>query len=671
MFSVSGYMRSGLYYVLPVFIWAVMVFASLAWDLANQNNVLRNMALEKGRNIFRFIELSRLWSAGHGGLYAIISEKAQPNPYLNVPNRDITTVTGLKLTLINPAYMTRQIGEISKGLSDTSFHITSLKPLRPENRADNQEEKYLKMFESGTAEAIELIGGIKDGTYRYMAPLRVKEPCMKCHAAQGYAVGDIRGGISVTYPASSIYTLMKPQRINALSIHVAVFVITAVALIVLLRKLHAQWFILKSAKDKTDAEVANRTSELKYINELLRNQIEQRKVVEEKLRLFELIVQNSPVTVVITSKDAEIEYVNPHFVHLTGYLPEEVLGKKPSIIKSEQTPPEVYEGMWEKIKNGDDWYGELLNKKKNGDLYWESVKIVPIKNDEGDIIHFLAVKEDITARRRLQNELCTLNESLKEEVSSEIEKNQKRERLLMHQSKLASMGEMIGAIAHQWRQPLSSIALLIQDIEDSYIYGELSRERIHEIVSKSMVQIKYMSATIDDFRNFFQPSKEKIKFNVIAVIDEVLSILHAQLKSHSVNTQIESKVADLPLSFGHPNEFKQVMLNLINNAKDAISEKRDKAKSTGKSLTGHGEIRIEVDTEDGNIVIMVKDNGGGIAEETMDRIFEPYFTTKEQGKGTGIGLYMSKVIVENNMNGRLTVENSEDGALFKVLIPGA
>lgn len=176
-----------------------------------------------------------------------------------------------------------------------------------------------------------------------------------------------------------------------------------------------------------------------------------------------------------------------------------------------------------------------------------------------------------------------------------------------------------------------------------------------------MNQIKFMSKTIDDFRNFFGPDKQKITFDVIKAVEEVLSILNAMLKNNSIDVKVECKQSRL-LVDGYPNEFKQVVLNIIDNGKDAIIGRRDK----GFIKDEHGMIGIELNSENSKAIIKISDNGGGIPEKIIDRIFEPYFSTREEGKGTGIGLYMSKMIIESSMGGRIYAENVENGAMFTI-----
>jgi len=244
-------------------------------------------------------------------------------------------------------------------------------------------------------------------------------------------------------------------------------------------------------------------------------------------------------------------------------------------------------------------------------------------------------------------EINQLNKHLKEEIKKEIKANRKKEQILFQQSKLAAMGEMIGAIAHQWRQPLNALSLNIQLLVDDYLDNKIDKKYLENFESKQIEIIQFMSKTIDDFRNFFSQDKEKINFSLKESVEEVIKLIDKQLQDHNIKIELISDTSEVR---GYKNEFKQVILNLINNAKDAIVENH--------ILNGKIEIIIK------NNTIFVRDNGGGIPEKIKERIFEPYFTTKDQGKGTGIGLYMSKIIIEEHLGGSLSFKNTNSGTEF-------
>jgi len=249
----------------------------------------------------------------------------------------------------------------------------------------------------------------------------------------------------------------------------------------------------------------------------------------------------------------------------------------------------------------------------------------------------------------LAHSLETMVENLK---SSQL-KIRTKDELLAHQGKLAAMGEMVGAIAHQWRQPLNALAVQVQFIEDDFEDGLIDIEYLKRYKRENMQLVNFMSHTIDDFRNFFRIDKTKTIFSVYANIKETINIIKAQLDSNNIELSINNKTFNI---LGYRSEFQQVILNIINNAKDALIDKRIE----------NGKIDIFIDFSDSIGTITILDNAKGILNNYLHRIFEPYFTTKDEGKGTGIGLYMSKMIIEDHMNGKLSVSNDTNGAVFKI-----
>ncbi|MBF0319158.1 MAG: hybrid sensor histidine kinase/response regulator [Nitrospirae bacterium] len=267
------------------------------------------------------------------------------------------------------------------------------------------------------------------------------------------------------------------------------------------------------------------------------------------------------------------------------------------------------------------------------------------------------------ACKKIQNDrvIADFYRKLKQMADEETEKRRRSEQLLIQQSKLASMGEMLGAISHQWMQPLNAIALIVQDIKEVYDHDGFDEKYLGEAVISTMDCVKFMSTTVDSFRRFLKPSKDKTRFDVKEAIEDIVQMFSGVFKSHGIAVSLEAKEVNFYVH-GYPNEFKQVILNIINNSKDAIE-----SRGTNDS-DFDGKITITIVNEGKKTAIYIVDNGGGIPAEIIEKIFDPYFTTKTETKGTGIGLYMSKTITENNMNGKLTVKNIEDGAEFKIEI---
>jgi len=252
----------------------------------------------------------------------------------------------------------------------------------------------------------------------------------------------------------------------------------------------------------------------------------------------------------------------------------------------------------------------------------------------------------------MTHRLQLANEKLQEQLK--IQKNQ--EMILIQQSRHAAMGEMISNIAHQWRQPLNALGLLLQNIENMYDMDMLDDAYMRKSIDKGTKLTENMSKTIDDFRDFFKPNKEKKTFNISSVITDSLSIMEAAFRHNEIKLVLD--LEEESKFYGYPNEFSQAILNVLTNAKDVLVENRTK----------NATIWVRLFEEKDTAVITIEDNAGGIDLDIIGRVFEPYFTTKEENKGTGIGLYMSKLIIENHLGGSLSVRNSQNGAEFKIVL---
>ena len=246
-------------------------------------------------------------------------------------------------------------------------------------------------------------------------------------------------------------------------------------------------------------------------------------------------------------------------------------------------------------------------------------------------------------------------------IMDDISERVQQKQFLIQQSKLAEMGDMIAAIAHQWNEPLVELSALVQDIQTSYLLNELKDIEVNDFVNDSMIQIKYMSRTLNDFRNFLKPSTKKKLFSITKSLHEINEIIGKQVfySNIKMNFNYESKNEEL-LIYGYENEFKQVLLNLINNAKNKIIEKQ-------LDTNEKGSININIKRCVNYNTIEIIDDAGRIDEEIIHSIFQPYFTTKSNG--TGLGLYMAKVIIEDKMRGTISVRNEEQNVVFTIKLP--
>jgi PAS domain S-box-containing protein len=398
--------------------------------------------------------------------------------------------------------------------------------------------------------------------------------------------------------------------------------------------------------------------------------------------LFRILTENSFAGIYIY-KDKYI-YANPEFLDKTGYNMKEL---------KEMTP-------WELIHESErDLVKENVRRRLSGEIFEQKYYERKIITKSGEIKTFRVATNTVQIDGEYAglgsvvdiSDLKALQDDLKDQVKEETRKRYEQEQLLVQKSKLADMGEMIRSIAHQWKQPLSAVNMLVQDMINTYENGGLTKDYIHWVHDTAVEQISYMTETINDFMSFLRPSDKSAIFSLDDALIPALKIFSHQVLSHDLviemkcswrkgvqNIQplvkrmqtepVDSVETDKTsqsnvLIYGHHNEFMQVLLNIFNNSKDAISLAKRK-----KRLSENGKISINLKDLGERISIEIEDNGGGIPEEIQPLVFEPYFTTKNKEDGSGIGLYMVKAIIENNMKGEVKLRNGEKGAILSIIL---
>ena len=367
-----------------------------------------------------------------------------------------------------------------------------------------------------------------------------------------------------------------------------------------------------------------------------------------------LVVQNNKLTDLINSYDKNVIFsktdmhgkitdVSNAFCEISGYMKEELIGSNHNIVRHPHMPKRVFKNIWERLKSEKIWKGDIKNIRKDGTYYWTRAIIQADFDEYNNLLGYYAIRHDITA-------LKDLDEQQKHLIQSE---------------KLASMGEMIGNIAHQWRQPLSVISTASSGMEVQKNYNLLTDELFYKSCRMITENAEYLSNTIDDFRNYIKGESIKEKFYLDKTISSFINLVKPSITDNSVNIQIESN-KEIML-FGFENELIQCLINIFNNAVDALSEINSKEKH----------IHIETVTTPTNIQVKIQDNAGGIDDMIIDKIFEPYFTTKNKAIGTGLGLHMSYKLITELMNGTLEVSNrlyirnniEYTGAYFVISLP--
>jgi len=362
---------------------------------------------------------------------------------------------------------------------------------------------------------------------------------------------------------------------------------------------------------------------------------------EELQAIFDLAANG----ISLLDRNGYFVYANKFFQQMMGYTMEELYSESCISLSSPEYAEPSQKAVEKAIRYGSIEKFRKICITKSGKRLNASMSLAYLESRDEIIMITSDITEDIEYQ-----------DKLKKQVEIEVSKRAEQYEILCHQSRLAAMGEMIDSIAHQWKQPLNTLGIIVQGLGHFSKQKDIDHKLLREIEGEIMEKINYMSQTIDDFSTFFRTSKQKEVFNVLKSIEEALRLIDLQLKTHKIVVETAVEIGmDLEI-VGYQNEFRQVILNMVHNAMMAITENQK-----------GGRIRISIKSHRNNLHIIVLDNGGGIPREIMPKIFDPYFTTKE--KGSGIGLYMSKVIIETHMGGLLAVKNRDEGAQFTIMLP--
>ncbi|GLI36775.1 hypothetical protein GHYDROH2_02760 [Geobacter hydrogenophilus] len=399
-------------------------------------------------------------------------------------------------------------------------------------------------------------------------------------------------------------------------------------------------------------------------------------VIKSQLDTY-AILDNIPYSAWLKDTEGHYVKVNWPFATSCGYSsPKEVIGKTDLDLWPVHLAEAFRADDREVMKSGQRKFVEE-HTVENGEERWFETFKAPRFDQNGTVIGTTGIAKDITERKRAVEALQSAHNELEQKVAERtreladalnelrkesshrihaLEALREQERLLIHQGRLAAMGEMIGNIAHQWRQPLNTLGLIIQGLSMSEELGELTKDHLDERVNRAMQLIFHMSQTIDDFRNFFRPDKEKVRFEMKQAINNALSLMRDNFKSLGIEVLFDSPQG-MSIT-GYPNEFSQALLNILTNARDALLERK----------VEKPRVLLRLFAEDDRVVVTIADNGGGIDREIIGKVFDPYFTSKGPSSGTGLGLFIAKTIIEKNMGGTLTVRNSGEGAEFRIMV---
>ncbi len=564
----------------------------------------------------------RQWAASHGGVYVPISKETPPNPYLShIKNRDITTTDGQKLTLVNPAYMTRQAYEIGYKEFNHQDHITSLNPIRPENKPDSWEAKALQKFQQGKTEVSES-AKIGDTEYfRMMRPLITESYCLKCHATQEYKEGDLRGGISISVPTEPLWILMHN--------HLTTFIMSY----------GLAWLLGLAGIKFATLRIGQHIRKRDQAEEALQNTLtEYTDLYNNALDMF----------VSVDTTNAQIIQCNQTLLSTLGYNREEIIGRPVFDIYH----PDCLEEIKNDILPTFFRTGLITNKEvmlhcKDGSPLSVTLDLSAVRDKNNRIIQSRSILHDISDRKSL------------------------REQLIISE-KMATIAGLAAGVAHEINTPLSGILQSIQiielgldpeqkenrslaadcGIELANVQNYLQKKELDFFLNGIKDSATTAAHIISDLLQFSRPQmSERITVDLSDLIDRSVELAKTDYllkKEYNIlNVKfIKEYSSDLPEVNCMAMEIEQVLINLIKNSCQAMAE-------DGGPAAPH--IIIRTRQRDMMAVIEVEDNGPGIEGKIHRQIFDPFFTTKDIGKGTGLGLTVSYSIICDKHGGTMQV----------------
>lgn len=443
--------------------------------------------------------------------------------------------------------------------------------------------------------------------------------------------------LCTTIPRTEAYELTKKTTV-LFAVEKVLIVLGVLALVTLIGGCGSVLFLFISSR-RYESTVQQHKEALTGISEDLRWNISKRKDVETSYQTLFNVANDA----ILLSRGLQYVECNEKALEMFGSLRTEVIGMNmldfsPKFQPNGRESVSLANEIIEKAKAGEQQFFEWTFLRSEGVEFAAEVglKILQLDNQELTLSSIRDISKRVNAEKQLRQA-----------------------------QKMAAMGEMLGAIAHQWRQPLNTLSTYIASLQPAYANDKINREFVQKLTTEADTQIQFMSKTIDDFRHFFRPSKQKVPFDIVEAINSAVKLMQAQLKQGDIELKFKREDGSGPLVVqGYQSEFVHVLVNILANARDAIEER---IMHENNNVTR--QIEIDVLNKGMDVVIRIRDHGRGIPEHLLTKIFDPYFTTKATLSGAGIGLYMAKIIVEKEMSGQLSAQNTRVGAQFTLRIP--
>jgi len=626
------------YGIALVLVWTAILAGFISYMSRQLHENMLALATGEARNYYKLNIHYRRWSSKIGGVYAV-SSKVEPNPHLTVPDRDVITESGTSLTLVNPAYMTRMVFEAIQKDSDNPIisRIVSLKPINPANAPNPWELETLNIFESSlTRERIQLLT-IENRPYlQFMTAFITEESCLKCHAKQGYKVGDIRGGMSIAIPISE-YLTIEAERNNSLAMMFSfIWILGTAGISFTSRRRYLSELKLEEERNNLENEVHERMQIQEQLEQqailLEEESAERQKAVESLMRtenFLQTIIDTEPECVKLLDQDCQLLFMNQAGLNM---IEAESLEQ----IKGQNIMPlisEAYRHKFEEVVRyvflGESKSIEFEVVGLKGKKIWMQSTSVPFRNESGSIVAVLAITRDVTELKRTMTEL---------------------------QKKNSDIEQFIYTTSHDLRTPLVTVKAFLGFLEKDMAAQDQTRiaqdlQFIHGAADK-------MKDLLDELLELSRNDLGEIRMEQVtlrSILDEVLDSLAAVIKEQHV--EIVRLDADLPL-FGDRSRMCQIWLNLIENA---VKYSRENSRPR---------IELGLRSDGGETVFFVRDNGIGIAPDYRDKIFNMFEKLDSSSPGAGLGLSMIKRIVEK-CGGRIWVESEGlgHGSCFCFTLP--
>ncbi|MBU1640460.1 MAG: DUF3365 domain-containing protein [Proteobacteria bacterium] len=685
-------------------IWMIIAMAS-------HHTYVKNIALREARTYISRTLGIRSWVASHGGVYVPASTKTPPNPYLtHLADRDIELPNGKTLTLLNPAYMLRNLQESFAANFHIQSHITSLNPLRPENAANDWERRALESFTTGAQEFSEFTKDNDKDILHLMQPLFTQKSCLKCHGQQSYQEGDIRGGISVTIPLAEMMADAHEYKI-----HLALSLVGLWLLGLFGIWFFGRWIVaalesqdeanrnLKIHQLKLEETIQNRTKSLRETQRQLEEEAQERlkmqHAVEKSHGELQQIFDSAADGIRVVDWDYNMVMFNDTFARMAGGSRQVLTGRKCFEVfpgTSCHTP----DCPLTMAKNG---HEKSIHEATKTALTGNTMRCLTeasiFHDTDGKAMGILENYRDISKIKELEENLCEeaarnarqavdLQQKNTDIISQNIALEQALSELKATQSqmlqneKMATVGQLAAGVAHEINNPtgfvssnLSSLEKYILRITDflaqlqKVIPPENQEEiatlrkkmkidhisdDIHDLIRESLDGTERIKKIVMSLKNFSRTDQEEYgAANINDCLDSTLNVVWNELKYKATVTK---EYGELPLTKCYAQQLNQVFMNLLVNGAQAIAEQ--------------GVITIKTWCDSDNIFISISDTGSGMDEETMAHIFEPFYTTKKKDKGTGLGLSIAHDIITKKHQGRLCVESHKgQGTTFIIEIP--